>query len=99
LKLGIKVVPLMQANVRLASMSAQQTQPIVVRVMPSEPAKETTAADVLIGAIGLTGVLLLVAIVLGGVLGGLLILFKRIRAKLNLEPQPDSEALKISPFP
>ena len=49
--------------------------------------------------IGLTGVLLLVALVLGAVLGGLLIAFKRLRAKLDLEPIPDSEALKISPFP
>jgi hypothetical protein len=80
-------------------MSLQQGQPIVVRVVQPEPAQETTVADILIGAMGLTGVLLLVAIVLGGVLGASMILFKRVRAKLNLEPQPDSEALKISPFP
>jgi hypothetical protein len=77
----------------------QGAQPIVVRVMPNEPVEETTAADVLIGAIGLTGVLLLVALVLGAILGALLIGFKRLRAKLDMEPVPDSEALKISPFP
>lgn len=77
----------------------QQSQPIVVQVVKNEPVESTTAADVLIGAIGLTGVLLLVAIVLGAILGALLIGFKRLRAKLDMEPIPDSEALKISPFP
>ena len=76
----------------------QGAQPIVVRVM-EKPVESTTAADVLIGAIGLTGVLVLVALVLGGVLGAVLIGIKRLRARLNLEPVPDSEALKISPFP
>lgn len=75
------------------------SQPIVVQVMPNEPVESTTAADVLIGAIGLTGVLLLVALALGAVLGAILIGFKKLRARLNLEPVPDSEALKISPFP
>jgi hypothetical protein len=75
------------------------SQPIVVQVVPNEPVESTTAADVLIGAIGLTGVLILVALALGAVLGALLIGFKKLRARLNLEPVPDSEALKISPFP
>jgi hypothetical protein len=74
-------------------------EPIVVQVVRDEPVESTTAADVLIGAIGLTGVLLLVALVLGALLGALLIGFKRLRAKLDMEPVPDSEALKISPFP
>jgi hypothetical protein len=77
----------------------QGAQPIVVQVVNPEPVESTTAADILIGAIGLTGVLLLVALVLGAILGGLLIAFKRLRAWLDLEPVPDSEALKISPFP
>ena len=73
-------------------------QPIVVRVI-EEPIESTTAADILLGAIGLTGVLVLVAVVLGGVLGAILILIKRVRARWGLEPIPDSEALKISPYP
>jgi hypothetical protein len=82
-------------------MSAIQrdTQPIVVQVVGDEPVESTTAADVLIGAIGLTGVLLLVALLLGAVLGAVLIGFKKLRARLDMEPVPDSEALKISPFP
>jgi hypothetical protein len=83
----------------MTAMQQQGAQPIVVQVVRNEPVESTTAADVLIGAIGLTGVLLLVAVVLGALLGALLIGFKRLRAKLDMEPVPDSEALKISPFP
>ena len=80
------------------TVTQQGTQPIVVRVVET-PAQETTVGDVLIGSIGLTGVLLVIALVLGGLLGAILIGIKRLRARLNLEPVPDSEALKISPFP
>jgi hypothetical protein len=76
----------------------QGAQPIVVRVM-EKPAQETTVGDVLIGSIGLTGVLILVALVLGALLGAILIGIKRLRVRFNMEPVPDSEALKISPFP
>jgi hypothetical protein len=63
-----------------------------------EPAVEsTTVADVLIGALGLTGAMLLAALLLGGLLGGLLIGLKKFRARYNLEPVPDSEALRVTP--
>ena len=74
---------------------AIQCQPVMVRVV-QQPVESTSVADVLIGAIGLTGVLILVAVVLGGVLGGLLICVKKLRARYNLEPIPDSEAFKIT---
>ena len=78
-------------------MLMQGQQPIVVRVI--EPATDsTTIADVLIGALGLTGALLLVAALCGAVLGGILIGVKLLRARYNLEPTPDSEALRITPF-
>jgi hypothetical protein len=80
-------------------MQSQPSQPVMVRVIEEQPVDSTTAADVLIGSIGLAGVLFLIAIVLGGILGGLIIGFKRLRARFNMEPVPDSEALKISPFP
>ena len=74
---------------------AIQSQPVMVRVVQT-PVDSTSVADVLIGAIGLTGVLILVAVLLGGVLGGLLIGVKKLRARYNLEPVPDSEAFKIT---
>jgi hypothetical protein len=74
----------------------QTAQPIVVRVM-EEPVKSTGIADILVGALGLTGVMLLAALLLGGVLGAILIGVKRLRARYNLEPVPDSEALRVTP--
>ena len=74
---------------------AIQSQPVMVRVVQT-PVDSTSVADVLIGAIGLTGVLILVAVLLGAVLGGLLIGVKMLRARYNLEPIPDSEAFKIT---
>ena len=77
-------------------MLLQATQPVVVKVI-EPPADSTTIADVLIGSLGLTGVLLLAALLLGAVLGGILIGIKRLRARYDLEPVPDSEALRVTP--
>jgi hypothetical protein len=74
----------------------QTAQPIVVRVV-EEPVKSTGVADILIGALGLTGVMLLAALLLGAILGGVLIGIKRLRARYDLEPVPDSEALRVTP--
>ena len=65
----------------------QPAQPIVVRVI-EEPVKSTGVADILVGALGLTGVMLLAALLLGALLGGLLIGIKKLRAKYDLEPVP-----------
>ena len=74
----------------------QPSQPVIARVVET-PVESTTMADVLIGAIGLTGVLVLAALILGAMLGGLLIGIKTLRAKYGLEPVPDSEALRVTP--
>ena len=74
----------------------QQASPIIVSVV-EQPAQSTTVADVLIGALGLTGALLLAAALLGLTLGGILIGIKLLRARYNLEPIPDSEALRVTP--
>jgi hypothetical protein len=73
-------------------LALQQT--VMVRVV-QEPVVETTAADVLIGAIGLTGVLIVGAFLLGALFGAVLIGIKKMREKYNLEAVPDSEALRI----
>ena len=72
-----------------------QSGPVMVRVV-EEPVASTTVADVLLGAIGLTGVLILCAVLLGVSLGGILIGIKKFREKYNLEPVPDSEAFRIT---
>jgi hypothetical protein len=71
-------------------------QSVMVRVV-EQPVESTTAADVLIGAIGLTGALIVGAVLLGALFGGILIGVKKMREKYNLEPVPDSEALRITP--
>lgn len=68
----------------------------MVRVV-EQPVESTTVADVLIGAFGLTGALILSAILLGALFGSILIGVKKTREKYNLEPVPDSEALRITP--
>jgi hypothetical protein len=64
----------------------QPSDPIVVRVI-EEPVHETTVADVVLGALGLTGVLLLAALVFGLLLGGLLVLRRRRRDRRNVEEE------------
>lgn len=74
---------------------AFQAAPVMVRVI-QPTVEETSVADVLIGSIGLTGVLVLVAVVLGALFGGALIGIKKLRTRYNREPIPDSEAFKIT---
>jgi hypothetical protein len=64
-----------------------------------EPTESTTIVDVLVGSLGLTTALLLAALVLGVALGGILIGIKLFRARFNLEPVPDGDALRITPHP
>jgi len=65
----------------MAGMLFQQPQePIIVRIV-EQPVRETTVVDVLIGAIGLTGVLLVVALLLGAIFGGLFVLYRKYSAR------------------
>ena len=78
-------------------MSLQQAnQPIIVRVV-EQPVHETTISDVILGSIGLVGVLLLAALLLGLLLGGGLILVKRLTARDGLDAQRDAESLRVTP--
>lgn len=74
----------------------QPPDSIIVKVV-EQPVKSTTIVDVLVGSLGLVGALLLTAVVMGAVLGAALIGIKLFRARYNLEPVPDSEALRITP--
>ena len=74
----------------------QTSEPIIVRVI-QEPVKSTTIVDVLLGSLGLVGALLLAAVVLGAILGGMMIGIKLFRARYNLEPVPDAESLRVTP--
>lgn len=71
-----------------------QQAPIIVRVV-QPPIESTTVSDVLIGAIGLTGVLVLLAILLGAAFGGALIGLKILRRRLNTDAEEQSEIIHI----
>jgi len=75
----------------------QQPDPAIIVRVVEEPVKSTTIVDVLLGSLGLVGVLLFAALVLGAILGGAMIGIKLFRARYNLEPVPDSESLRITP--
>jgi uncharacterized protein YacL len=68
----------------------------MVRVV-EQPVHETTISDVIFGSIGLVGVLLLAALVLGVLLGGGLILIKRLTARDGLDAEGDAEKLRVTP--
>jgi hypothetical protein len=75
-------------------MTLQQADPIIVHVV-QQPVKSTTIADVLLGAIGLTGVLVLAALILGALLGGALIGLKARRNRLSPDGPLDSDTIHI----
>ena len=77
-------------------MVGQQGDPIIVRVV-EEPVHETSISDVIVGSLGLVGVLLICALILGAVLGGGLVLYKRLTARDGLDPEDDAEKLRVTP--
>jgi hypothetical protein len=57
-----------------------QQPPIVVDVVKQPPvAAEITMGDVIIGAVGLTGAIMLCALVAGAIVGGIFIWIRRMR--------------------
>ena len=73
-----------------------QQEPIIVRVV-EEPVKETTVADVILGSLGLVGVMLISALLLGLLLGGGLLLYKRLTGKEGIDAEGDAETLRVTP--
>jgi hypothetical protein len=83
------------AGVQSFSMLQQPSAPVVVRIL-EEPARETTVVDVLIGAIGLTGVLVVIAVICGAALGGLFVLYRKIQARRRpYTPEPGEDVPRI----
>jgi hypothetical protein len=74
----------------------QAGQPIVVRVV-EQPVRDTSIADVIIGAIGLTGFLLITAAVLGAALGAVLIGIKLFRTRYSTSEPGVFQAPTIVP--
>jgi hypothetical protein len=60
--------------------------PIIVKMI-DKPAKEISVADILMGSVGLTGIFLIGAALLGLALGGMFILYRRWQASRDVESQ------------
>ena len=56
----------------LLTSQAQPGAPIIVRIVEPEKSEFGQLRDVLIGSLGLTGVIILIAVVLGGLLAGVM---------------------------
>jgi hypothetical protein len=83
-------------EVAMAVIAFQQPAPIIVGVV-EQRVESTSVADILIGSLGLTGVLLLAALILGAVLGGILIGVKLLRARYGRERPRDIDELRVTP--
>jgi hypothetical protein len=73
-----------------------QQDPIIVRVV-EQPVHQTTISDVILGSLGLVGVMLVSALLLGLALGGALLLYKRFTAKDGLDAAGDAQSLRVTP--
>ena len=71
---------------------AAQPQPFVVKVIRPPEAPETTVGDVIFGALGVTGVLLVIALLLGAVMAGIRVGWHRLR------PPADDHLPPVSPL-
>ena len=73
-----------------------QQPPIVVDVIKQPPVNpEITMGDVVLGAIGLTGVIMLCALVAGLIVGGIFIWIKRTRDAAAPPTDPGHSRLRI----
>jgi ABC-type phosphate transport system permease subunit len=77
-------------------MVGQRSDPIIVRVV-EQPVHETGISDVILGSLGLVGVMLVCALILGALLGGGLVLYKRLTARDGIDPDHDAESLRVTP--
>jgi hypothetical protein len=67
--------------------AAPQITPTIVRIVKTPPTKELSVVDLILSGLGLTGLILLCALVVGVALGGLFIWFKTIRPQNPLNGQ------------
>lgn len=66
--------------------------------MVEQPVHQTSLGDVIIGALSTVVVLLVIAALLGAVLGGILIGTKLLRSRFGWRPYSDHEDLHVTPM-
>jgi hypothetical protein len=72
-----------------------QTNPVMVRIVEA-PTPETTVADVLMGSVWFVGVVLLAALVVGLLAGGVFILIRVLRGRLG--DRDETPPFPVSPL-
>jgi hypothetical protein len=75
----------------------QPVTPVIVRVMDA-PTQEISVADILVGSVGITGLFLLAAALIGLALGGALIAFRRWRDRHD-DRDPGEEIFQLTQPP
>ncbi len=71
----------------LFSALGPQVAPTIVRVVKAPPTKELSVVDLIVSGLGLTGLILVAALVIGVGLGGIFIWFKSLRPDNPLNGQ------------
>jgi hypothetical protein len=75
-----------------------QQPPIVVEVVKQPPvAREITMADVVVGAFGLVGVVMVSALIAGVIVGAVFIWIKRTREAKAADAESKGETLRLTP--
>jgi hypothetical protein len=70
---GAAVLAVMIAGQRLALAQSQPNGPIIVRIPADPPKSELSGlADVLLGSLGLTGVIVIAAVLMGALMAGVM---------------------------
>ena len=70
----------------LTALQQQPDAPVIIDIAPPSKGDPTGLANVLVGALGLSGVLILCAVVLAAIFAGLLFLW---RSRVGLDVNPD----------
>jgi hypothetical protein len=75
----------------------QEAQPITVVEVVAPPTRETSVGDILLGSVGFVGFVLLAALLVGLIAGGLFILVKKLRPGNTFNGQnADESSLKLN---
>ena len=74
-----------------------QSQPPVIVHVVEQPVHQTSITDLIFGSLATVAVLLLIAAALGLVLGGAIILVKRLRHRDGIDPEDKASSLRITP--
>jgi hypothetical protein len=74
---------------------AQPVTPLIVKIV-ERPTKEISVADILLGSIGITGLFLVGAAILGLVLGGAFIMVRRWRDARSIDSESEASAFQLT---